>query len=95
MIWPWIVRFGKSCHSIISGADNKTLSVFRIAAMTISAHMCGLQFVDTVIHAHPFASQDFGIGMAAIWAAVGLGERAAQYPFAGGGGSVGGGHDWG
>lgn len=89
MIWPWVLRFGRACRGAMTEADNVTVSAFRVVAIIVSAHMCGLQFVDTVMNSHPFAAQDFGLGMAAIWAAVGLGERAAHYPMGGGGNVAG------
>lgn len=90
MISVWVLRFGRAVHGLLTEADNRTLSAFRIAAIVVTAHMCGLQFVDTVMNSHPFAAENFGLGVAAVWAAVGLGERAAQYPTGGGANDVAG-----
>jgi hypothetical protein len=79
MIYERVTLLGRWCLNLLTEADNKTPSAFRVAALIVTAHMCGLQYVDTVITNHPFMANDFGMGIAAVWAAAGIGERIAHY----------------
>jgi hypothetical protein len=74
-----IFAIGRGCLGLITEADNKTPSAFRVAALVISCHMAWLQWYDTVVNSNPFMANEFGMGIAAVWAAAGLGERVAHY----------------
>jgi hypothetical protein len=70
---------GRQMFMLVSEADNRTTSVFRVAGLGLSVFMAVAAGHGTFIHGHPFDSSGFGMGVAALWAAVGIGERIAHY----------------
>jgi hypothetical protein len=79
MIRAAVFALGRGFHGLITEADNRTVSVFRVVGVVVIAHMCGLQYVDTVMNSHPFDPNAFGLGVTGVLAAVGVSERVAHY----------------
>jgi hypothetical protein len=83
MIGDFIRAVGRVLLAIITEADNKTPSAFRVSALVVTGHMMALQFHATVISNLGFDAMGFGGGIAAVWAAAGIGERVANYGMGG------------
>jgi hypothetical protein len=70
---------GRVLIAILTEADNKTPSAFRVSALVVTGHMMMLQYHSTVTSNLGFDAMGFGGGVAAVWAAAGIGERIAHY----------------
>ena len=62
---------------LLTEADNATPSVFRALALSLSVHMAVLASWIVFVARQPLDFQAYATGLAAIWAAAGLGERLA------------------
>jgi hypothetical protein len=71
--------FWRHCFVAITEADNRTPSLFRVAGLALSVFMAVTSGYATFVHGHLFDASGFGVGVASLWAAVGIGERVAHY----------------
>ena len=65
--------------AILTEADNKTPSAFRVSALVVTGWAVAFQYHATVVSNLGFDAMGFGGGIAAVWAAAGIGERIAHY----------------
>ena len=79
MIRRFLAATGRILLAIVTEADNRTPSAFRVSALVVTAHMMALSFHATVTANLGFDASSFGMGIAAVWAAAGIGERVAAY----------------
>ena len=84
MIREFIRACGRVLLAILTEADNKTASAFRVSALVITGHMMMLSYHATVTSNLGFDASGFGMGIAAVWAAAGIGERVASWGMGGG-----------
>ncbi len=70
---------GRVLIALLTEADNKTASVFRASALVITVFAMALQYHVTIVANLGFDALSFLSGIAAVWAAAGIGERVANY----------------
>lgn len=85
MIRDFINACGRVLIAILTEADNRTPSAFRVSALVVTGHMMMLSYHATVVGNLGFDAMGFGGGIAAVWAAAGIGERVASWGMGAGG----------
>lgn len=62
---------------MLTEADNKTASVFRALALSLSVHMAVLASWQVFVMGQALDFGNYAMGLAALWAGAGIGERVA------------------
>lgn len=62
---------------LLTEADNATPSVFRALALSLSVHMAVLASWQVFVMGQALDFSAYAMGLAALWAGAGIGERVA------------------